>query len=155
MLSSPPPTQADLAEMSQVRQVVSELQSKEKKVDCIVCNAGVLLNDRKLSSEGNELTFASHLLGGSFLLSNLLLPQLKASGDGRVIFVSSAGMYNYKFPDWEMATSTGEMAEKYDGQFAYTYAKRGKCGLCILTDEYFAVSNTIVLNQKVSCKCQL
>lgn len=112
--------------MSQVRRVVSELQAKEGKIDALICNAGVLLNDRKVSSEGNELTFASHLLGGSFLLSRLLLPQLKASGNGRVIFVSSAGMYNYKFPDWETATSTGAAAEKYDGQFAYTYAKRGQ-----------------------------
>jgi len=109
--------------MSQVRRVVSELQAKEKKVDVLVCNAGVLLNDRKESSEGNEITFASHLLGGSYLLSQLLLPQLKAS-DGRVIFVSSAGMYNHKFPDWATVTSTEGM--KYDGQFAYTYAKRGQ-----------------------------
>lgn len=85
---------ADLAEMSQIRRAVSDLQAKEKKVDVLVCNAGVLLNDRRVSSEGLELTFASHFLGGSFLLSNLLLPQLKASDDkGRVIFVSSGGMY--------------------------------------------------------------
>eukprot|EP00339_Tiarina_fusa_P026898 CAMPEP_0117000302 /NCGR_PEP_ID=MMETSP0472-20121206/2692_1 /TAXON_ID=693140 ORGANISM="Tiarina fusus, Strain LIS" /NCGR_SAMPLE_ID=MMETSP0472 /ASSEMBLY_ACC=CAM_ASM_000603 /LENGTH=340 /DNA_ID=CAMNT_0004699955 /DNA_START=143 /DNA_END=1165 /DNA_ORIENTATION=+ len=117
---------ADLAEMSQVKQVVADLQSKEDKVDVLVCNAGVLLNERKVSSEGNELTIASHLLGGSFLLSQLLLPQLKAAEGGRVVFVSSGGMYNYKFPDWETATSAGDAEKSYDGQFAYTYAKRGQ-----------------------------
>lgn len=119
---------ADLSELSQVRQAASDLQAKEGKVDALVCNAGVLLNDRTLSSEGNEVTFAAHLLGGSFLLSNLLLPQLRASSDGgRVVFVSSGGMYNTKFPDWETATSSGPDADKnYNGQLAYAYAKRGQ-----------------------------
>jgi dehydrogenase/reductase SDR family protein 12 len=118
-----------MGEMSQVRSVVSELQGKEDKVDVLICNAGVLLNERKETSEGLEVTFASHLLGGSYLLSQLLLPQLKAAKDqqGRVIFVSSGGMYNAKFPDWPTATSAIEGAtHKYDGQFAYSYAKRGQ-----------------------------
>jgi dehydrogenase/reductase SDR family protein 12 len=113
--------------MSQVRKVVSELQGKEEKVDVLICNAGVLLNERQESSEGLETTFAAHLLGGSFLLSQLLLPQLKAAKDqGRVIFVSSGGMYNSKWPDWATATSSGGAEQKYDGQFAYTYAKRAQ-----------------------------
>jgi dehydrogenase/reductase SDR family member 12 len=37
-------------------------------------------------------------------------------------------MYNTKFPEWEDATSTG--TKKYDGQFAYSYAKRGQVLLC-------------------------
>ncbi|CAJ1961091.1 unnamed protein product [Cylindrotheca closterium] len=115
---------ADMGELAQVRKMVAELQEKEPKVDCLVCNAGALFNDRRESSEGNEITFASHLLGGSYLLSQLLLPQLKASESGRVIFVSSGGMYNTKFPSWEIATNASK--EKYDGQFAYAYAKRGQ-----------------------------
>ena len=117
---------ADLAELSQVEKVVQDLQAKEKKVDVLVCNAGVLLNDRQTTKEGNfELTFASHLMGGSFLLSQLLMPQLTASSDqGRVVFVSSGGMYNTPFPAWETATSSD--LQKYDGQMAYAYAKRGQ-----------------------------
>jgi dehydrogenase/reductase SDR family protein 12 len=67
-------------------------------------------------------------LGGSYLLSQLLLPQLKAARDhSRVIFVSSGGMYNSKFPDWSTATSSKEGAtHEYDGQFSYVYAKRGQ-----------------------------
>jgi len=122
---------ADMSELAQVKKMVAELQAKESKVDCLVCNAGALFNDRKESSEGNESTFASHLLGGSYLLSQLLLPQLKASGDGRVIFVSSGGMYNTKFPSWDIATNASK--EKYDGQFAYAYAKRGQV---LLAEEF-------------------
>lgn len=84
----------DLAELASVRKATAELQSKESKVDVLVCNGGVLLNDKKVSSEGVEITFASHLLGGSYLLSQLLLPQIKASDDPRIIFVSSGGMYS-------------------------------------------------------------
>lgn len=114
----------DLGELSQVRKVAQELQSMETKVDCVVCNAGVLLNDRKETSEGNEVTFASHFLGGSYLLTQLLMPLLKASSDSRVVFVSSGGMLLSKFPDWKTATNVEK--ETYDGTNMYTYAKRGQ-----------------------------
>ena len=117
---------ADVGELSQVRKAVKELQDSETKIDCLVCNAGVLLNDRQETSEGNEATFASHFLGGSYLLSQLLLPQLRASEQSRVVFVTSGGMLITKFPDWETVTSTGEAKAKYDGNFAYGYAKRGQ-----------------------------
>lgn len=117
----------DLAETSQVRKAADSLSSKEDKIDVLVCNGGVLLNERKESSEGYELTFASHLLGGSYLLSTLLVDKLKASDDkGRVIFVSSGGMYNSKFPNWDYATSSKEASREYDGNFAYAFAKRGQ-----------------------------
>jgi len=127
--------QADVGELSQVREAVKELQSKESKIDCLVCNAGVLLNDRQETSEGNEVTFASHLLGGSYLLSKMLLPQLTEASDGRVIFVTSGGMYLTNFPtDWNIVTSQGSMEKKYDGSMAYAYAKRGQ----VLLAERFA-----------------
>jgi len=121
---------ADVGELSQVRKVVEEIQSMEPKVDCLVCNAGVLLNDRQETSEGNEVTFASHLLGGSYLLPQLLVPQLKQSPKSRVVFVSSGGMMNTKFPDWATATNKFKDGAKdavaYDGNMAYSYAKRGQ-----------------------------
>ena len=53
-------------------------------------------------------------------------------------------MYNTKFPVWEDATSTGN--KKYDGQFAYAYAKRGQVLLC----ERWAVAHPKV---SVNVKC--
>ena len=120
---------ADVGELAEVRKVVSEFQSSEEKLDALVCNAGLLLNTLERTREGNEVTFASHLLGGSFLLSTLLVPQLKAAGgNSRVVFVSSGGMYNTKFPQWDIATSTGKYANPkyYSGNMAYAYAKRGQ-----------------------------
>ena len=81
----------------------------------------------KRNSEGNEITFASHLLGGSYLLSTLLIPELKAAGnEARVIYVSSGGMYNTKWPKWDQATSNGNYTSTYNGNLAYAYAKRGQ-----------------------------
>ena len=92
-----------------------------------------LLNDKKLTSDGHEVTIASHLISGSYLLSKLLLPKLQNAvkdnngnnndnDQPRVIYVSSGGMYNTKFPNWEEATNQ----KKYDGVMAYSYAKRGQ-----------------------------
>uniref|UniRef100_A0A6U6GKR4 Dehydrogenase/reductase SDR family member 12 n=1 Tax=Odontella aurita TaxID=265563 RepID=A0A6U6GKR4_9STRA len=118
---------ADVGELDQVRKAAEELQSQEEKVHCVVCNAGVLLNDRRETSEGNEVTFASHFLGGSYALTQLLLPQLKRAGsESRVVFVTSGGMYLTKFPSWEVATNDKENGGKYDGTNQYTYAKRGQ-----------------------------
>ena len=121
----------DVGELKQVTKAVKGLQDAEPKIDCLVCNAGVLLNDRQETSEGHEATFASHFLGGSFLLSQLLLPQLKSSSsstsmNSRVIFATSGGMLITKFPDWQTVTSTGDETSKYNGNFAYGYAKRGQ-----------------------------
>jgi len=123
----------DLGELASVRKAVQELQTKEKKVDVLVCNGGVLLNEKQTTKEGNEVTFASHLLGGSYLLSQLLLPQFNAAEDPRIIFVSSGGMYNTPFPDWATATSIDGATHEYDGQLAYAYAKRGQV---LLAEEY-------------------
>lgn len=126
----------DVGELKQVRSAVKDLQSKESKIDCLVCNAGVLLNEKKLTSEGMESTVASHLIGGSYLLTKLLIPQLEAATqkgrDARVIYVTSGGMYLTKFPSWNVATSTAK-GEKYDGVSTYSRAKRGQV---ILAEEF-------------------
>lgn len=98
------------------------------KLDALVCNAGALLNELTLTEEDVEVTFAAHLLFGTYLLGSLAMPTLQATPSSRLIAVSSGGMYNSKFPKWEDATSTG--TAKYDGQFAYVYAKRGQVLLC-------------------------
>lgn len=137
----------DVAELDQVRAVAKELQSKESQIHCIVCNAGVLLKEQKNTSAGIESTFASHLLGGTYLLTTLLLPQLQAAEDARVVVVTSGGMYNCGLPSWDVMTSytcsnnnnAATPDEKkpatvpYDGTMAYAYAKRGQV---VLVEEW-------------------
>eukprot|EP00428_Durinskia_dybowskii_P068460 CAMPEP_0170397230 /NCGR_PEP_ID=MMETSP0117_2-20130122/22763_1 /TAXON_ID=400756 /ORGANISM="Durinskia baltica, Strain CSIRO CS-38" /LENGTH=663 /DNA_ID=CAMNT_0010653717 /DNA_START=180 /DNA_END=2171 /DNA_ORIENTATION=- len=119
-----------------VRRLWSEFESHQKQaypdkpitLDGLICNAGALLNEKTVTDEGVEITFAGHLLFGTYLLGTLAMPTLQATPSSRLIVVSSGGMYNSKFPKWEIATSTG--TAKYDGQFAYVYAKRGQVLLC-------------------------
>eukprot|EP00931_Biecheleriopsis_adriatica_P106449 TRINITY_DN80909_c0_g1_i1.p1 TRINITY_DN80909_c0_g1~~TRINITY_DN80909_c0_g1_i1.p1 ORF type:complete len:509 (-),score=121.74 TRINITY_DN80909_c0_g1_i1:65-1591(-) len=102
--------------------------SETVRLDGLVCNAGALSNTKQLTKDGVELTFASHLLFGTYLLGSLAMPCLEATPGSRLVVVSSGGMYNFAFPEWEKATATGDAA--YDGQYAYAYAKRGQVLLC-------------------------
>lgn len=115
----------DTSELEQVRTAVKDLQSKESKIHALVCNAGALLDERRETSEGNEVTFAGHLLGGTYLLGKLLVPQLEAA-KGRCVIVTSGGMYNFKLPSWDVLTNAPDCGAEYNGTNAYAYAKRGQ-----------------------------
>jgi dehydrogenase/reductase SDR family protein 12 len=128
--------QADVGLEADVRRCWQEFLEQEgssglPRLDGLVCNAGALLNTKTLTSEGVEVTFASHLLFGTYLLGKLAMPALEVTEGSRFVAVSSGGMYNFPFPSWEVATSTStDPKSKYDGQFAYGYAKRGQVLLC-------------------------
>lgn len=136
----------DVSESSQIKRVVAEFQDKEQKLDCLVCNAGALFNERKVNSEGQEITLMAHLVCGSYQLTKLLMPSLKKAseangGEARVVYVASGGMYNSKFPEWEVAASTGKYESSYDGNMAYAFAKRGQVLLAErFTKEYPEIS---------------
>lgn len=129
--------QADCGLEADIRRVWEEFQqhqqnnnsNQELRLDALICNAGALLNERTLTSEGVEVTFATHLLFGTYLLGSLAFSLLNKTPDSRLIAVSSGGMYNTKFPEFPIATATNPEV-KYDGQFAYAYAKRGQVLLC-------------------------
>jgi len=116
---------ADCGLRSGVLKAIEELSARESRLDCLVCNAGALLGERTVTAEGHEVTFATHLLFGSYFLTRLALPLLRRSPEPRVLFVSSGGMYNAAFPRWTVATAT-DPDVRYDGQMAYAYAKRGQ-----------------------------
>lgn len=129
--------QADVSLEADVRRCWREFAEREgggvaePRLDGLVCNAGALANTKTLTTEGVELTFASHLLFGTYLFGALAMPALEATPDSRLVVVSSGGMYNFPFPAWHVATSTStDPKVKYDGQFAYGYAKRGQVLLC-------------------------
>lgn len=79
----------DVSELGQVKKAAEEIQNKEQKIHALVCNAGVLVKEKIMTSDGFEATFASHLLGGSYLLSKLLMPLVKKDEEGRIIFTTS------------------------------------------------------------------
>ncbi len=92
----------DLSQLPDVRRAATKLRSGPA-LDGVVCNAGAFLPRRELTTEGHERTFATvHL--GHFLLTQLLLDNLKQAQQGRVIFVGPPpGMAKVFFDDLTMA----------------------------------------------------
>jgi dehydrogenase/reductase SDR family member 12 len=110
----------DLASLASVRAGAASLAGELPEIDVLVNNAGVLPSGRKRSEDGIELCFATNVVG-PFLLTALLAPHL-AGRDGRIITVSSGGMYtqrlNVEDPQME--------DEEFDGVTAYARAKRAQ-----------------------------
>lgn len=79
---------ADLASFASIQAAAQELRSRHQRLDLLLNNAGLYMGKRQLSSDGFEVTFAVNHLA-PFLLTNLLLDLLKASGPARVVTVSS------------------------------------------------------------------
>jgi NAD(P)-dependent dehydrogenase (short-subunit alcohol dehydrogenase family) len=78
----------DLASLASVRKAAREIAQRYGAVHVLVNNAGVNLARRALSPDGFEMTLAVNHLG-PFLLTNLLLPLLRAGAPSRVVNVTS------------------------------------------------------------------
>jgi NAD(P)-dependent dehydrogenase (short-subunit alcohol dehydrogenase family) len=79
---------ADLSSQTAVRKLAADMQAKYPKLDVLINNAGIYKATRTLTAEGLETMFATNHLA-PFLLTNLLLPQLQASGAGRVLTIAA------------------------------------------------------------------
>lgn len=79
---------ADFSSMQQVRRLAADVKQRYGALHVLINNAGVFMNERRLTVDGFETTFAVNHLA-PFLLTNLLLDLLKKSTPARVITVSS------------------------------------------------------------------
>src|SRR5690606_3686223 len=79
---------ADLSLMDEVRKVAAEFKTKFNRLDVLINNAGIMPGTHTLTSEGFEISWATNHLS-AFLLTNLLLEELQAAGNARIINVSS------------------------------------------------------------------
>jgi NAD(P)-dependent dehydrogenase (short-subunit alcohol dehydrogenase family) len=122
----------DLSDLASVRRAIDAMTEGEGRLDALVNNAGALLTERRGSSDGHEMTFATMVLG-PFVLTNGLVPLLERTaadaGVARVINVASGGMYLQRLhlDDLQMER------ERYRGSLAYARAKRA---LVTLTGEW-------------------
>lgn len=81
--------QADFASLESVRALASNFLERYPRLDVLVNNAGALYFERKQSVDGYELTFATNHLA-PFLLTHLLLGQLRSDAPARIVTVGSA-----------------------------------------------------------------
>jgi retinol dehydrogenase 14 len=108
---------ADLSSQAEVRRLAAEILERLPRIDVLVNNAGGYWNNRHVTADGLEHTFALNHLA-PFLLTNLLLERLKQSGPARVVTVSSnaQAMGRIDFDDLQ-----GE--HSYSGSTAYDQSK--------------------------------
>ncbi|MGI5147734.1 oxidoreductase [Plantactinospora sp. CA-294935] len=79
----------DLASLASVRAFAAKLAADHPAIDLLINNAGVvLLGPRRTSTDGFELQFATNMLG-HFALTGLLLGNLAAAREARVVSLSS------------------------------------------------------------------
>jgi NAD(P)-dependent dehydrogenase (short-subunit alcohol dehydrogenase family) len=111
---------ADMSSLASVRAAAEHVRATEARLDVLVDNAGAIFPERRVTADGIEATLAT-LVVGPFLLISRLQPLLHAApAGGRVISVTSGGMYAQavRLDDlqWER--------EPFDGTRAYARAKR-------------------------------
>lgn len=85
------PVACELADPVSVRSCVESLKRSEKKLDALLCNAGIMALPRPSQAFGIELQFFTNHVG-HFLLVNGLLGLLAESG--RVVMVSSGAHWS-------------------------------------------------------------
>lgn len=122
----------DVSDLSDVwRFAVDQLDAGDR-LDLLIHNAGVLPAERTESPQGHESCLATHVLG-PVLLTELLAPALARAEAGRVITVSSGGMYTQRLPVDDFEYRSGE----YRGATAYARTKRMQVALTpVLADRY-------------------
>jgi NAD(P)-dependent dehydrogenase (short-subunit alcohol dehydrogenase family) len=110
---------ADLSSLAEVRQLAEAVKTATDRLDLLINNAGIGTTGdrpgRQTSKDGHELRFAVNYLSG-FLLTNLLMPLLKASKPARIVNVSSAGQQAIDFDDVMLT-------RHYSGSSAYCQSK--------------------------------
>ena len=88
----------DLSNMSSVHNLASVVKLKYNRIDALVNNAGLYTRKRETTVDGYEKMFAANHLG-PFLLTNLLLDALMASGSGRILNVTAPSTTELHFDD--------------------------------------------------------
>jgi len=79
---------ADLSRLGEMKRVAAEITSAEPKIDVLMNNAGLIASRNEKTEDGLELMFATNHMS-YFVLTNLLLERLRASGAGRIVSTAS------------------------------------------------------------------
>ena len=121
----PPPMfrRADVGDLDEVGALARTLMADHPRIDVLAHVAGAIIAERTETAQGIEATWASMVVG-PFLLTELLHHPLSVAAPGRVIWMTSGGMYLRSQSDddqWE--------ERDYNGTFAYAEAKRAQVDL--------------------------
>jgi NAD(P)-dependent dehydrogenase (short-subunit alcohol dehydrogenase family) len=116
--SAPDLLLADLSSQQAIRQLADDVLGHYPQIDILINNAGALYNQRELSVDGIEMTWALNHMS-YFLLTTWLMPALQAAPQARVINVASEAhriVPGIRFDD-------PQFSRKYNGWQAYGQSK--------------------------------
>ncbi len=119
-----PTVVADMSSLDDVRSAAAAIRGAHTQIDLLIDNAGSIYPQRTTSPDGIEASMALMAVG-PFALVAELQPLLRASGDARVIAVTSGGMYTQAI---DVDDLDGEAVE-YNGPRFYARAKRAQVAL--------------------------
>jgi retinol dehydrogenase-12 len=107
----------DLASQESIRALARGVAARHPTLDILVNNAGIWSEERRMGPEGIELVWATNVLG-YFLVTDLLLPLLKAAGEARVVNVASRQAGDLHLDDVEFER------RPYQAKAAYAQSKQ-------------------------------
>jgi NAD(P)-dependent dehydrogenase (short-subunit alcohol dehydrogenase family) len=110
---------ADLQSLAQVRRLAEDVSAQKDRLDVLINNAGVYMEQYRKTPDGYEMTFAVNHLA-PFLLTNLLLDMLKKSAPSRIITVSSSAHGSAR-----VALDNLNAEKTFDPWGAYSLSKLG------------------------------
>jgi NAD(P)-dependent dehydrogenase (short-subunit alcohol dehydrogenase family) len=114
------PERADLSSLEEVRELADRIAGLDR-LDLVAHVAGALVPPGRPTADGIDLTLQVHVVA-PFLLTERLLPRLAATG-GRVLTMTSGGMYTQRLDVQELVHPTG------GGTTTYARAKRAQVEL--------------------------
>jgi dehydrogenase/reductase SDR family member 12 len=127
----------DVSDLDSVRAFGAAFTASGTPLRALVHNAGALPPRRTTSAQGHESTMALHVLG-PVLMTELLLPALRADA-GRVVFVTSGGMYTQALPVLDSELEQGD----WSGTVAYARSKRAQVELLPVLDRRWGTASGV------------
>ncbi|KAI0387199.1 NAD(P)-binding protein [Hypomontagnella monticulosa] len=112
--------QVDLSDHDSVRRAAKDILAAAPKIDVLINSAGVMaIKEFTVDKQGIEMQLSANHVG-HFLLTNLLVPALLASGSPRVVNLTSSGykITPFRFDDWNFSDG-----KEYDMWSGYGQAK--------------------------------
>jgi dehydrogenase/reductase SDR family protein 12 len=116
---------ADLSLISGTQQLLDALLASGEKLDVLMNNVGLLLNDLVLTPEGRETSYVTNVLS-HFQLTEGLLHNEGLNDDAVIVNMTSGGMYHAPLGYSNLNVTD---PAKYNGKAAYAYAKRAQVAL--------------------------
>lgn len=108
----------DVSDLAAVETWTADFAGRVPALNGLVHNAGLMPKERLVTNQGHELQLATHVLG-PHLMTERLLPLLRAAGGASVVFVSSGGMYSAP-----LVVDDLESTRDYNGVRTYARTKR-------------------------------